>query len=150
MTSEQPLRVRGFSCCQSTSKDIVLFIACHCYRRCWVYWYVHVFCNYNPRDLKDQTSWIGSHIVLTLLLTRRFKVISIDNHHNSHSLALSRVSRIAFDALPANPSDQDKESALVDSHTGDLTKAEEVTRVFEQYGKGVIWGVIHVAVRRLF
>lgn len=91
--------------------------------------------------------WTGSHIVLTLLLTRRFKVISIDNNHNSHSLALSRVSQIAVDALPSDASELEKESALVDSHRGDLTNVEDVTKLFEHYGKGAIWGVIHVAVR---
>ncbi|KIJ53994.1 hypothetical protein M422DRAFT_24986 [Sphaerobolus stellatus SS14] len=89
--------------------------------------------------------YIGSHIVLTLLLTREFKVICIDNNHNSHAGALSRVSKIAVDALPADASEQDKDSALVDSHLGDLTKADDVTKVFEHYGKGGIWGVIHVA-----
>ena len=88
----------------------------------------------------------GSHIVLTLLLTRRIKVISIDNNHNSHPLALSRVSKIAWDALPPDASEQDKDSAQVDVHRGNLTNVEDVSRVFEQYGKGGIWGVIHVAV----
>lgn len=88
----------------------------------------------------------GSHVVLTLLLTRRFKVISIDNHHNSHPLALSRVHKIALDALPLEASEQDKDSAQVDGHWGDLTNAQEVAAVFEQYGKGGIWGVIHIAV----
>jgi UDP-glucose 4-epimerase len=81
-----------------------------------------------------------------LLLTRRFKVISIDNNHNSHPLALSRVSKIASDALPPDASEQDKDSAQVDVHQGNLTIVEDVSRVFEHYGKGGIWGVIHVAV----
>ena len=85
-------------------------------------------------------------MVLTLLLTQRFKVISIDNHHNSHPLALSRVSKIALDALPSDACEQVKESARVDGHQGDLTKVEDVTKVFEHYGKRGIWGVIHVAV----
>ncbi|KIJ24238.1 hypothetical protein M422DRAFT_275027 [Sphaerobolus stellatus SS14] len=32
------------------------------------------------------------------------------------------------------------------AHSGGLTKADDVTKVFEYYGKGGIWGVIHVAV----
>jgi UDP-glucose 4-epimerase len=56
------------------------------------------------------------------------------------------VSKIALDALPADASAQLKDSAQADVHYGDLTKVEDVTKVFEQYGKGGIWGVIHVAV----
>ncbi|KIJ53216.1 hypothetical protein M422DRAFT_242343 [Sphaerobolus stellatus SS14] len=31
------------------------------------------------------------------------------------------------------------------AHSGDLTKVDDVTKVFEYYGKGGIWGMIHVA-----
>ncbi|KAG8904826.1 UDP-glucose-4-epimerase, partial [Tulasnella sp. 403] len=89
--------------------------------------------------------YIGSHVVLTLLLTRRYKVISIDNHHNSYPEALKRVSEIARDELPEDASEQDRESAEVDAFIADLTKGEEVRGVFEKYGKDGIWGVIHVA-----
>ncbi|GJJ13567.1 hypothetical protein Clacol_007822 [Clathrus columnatus] len=75
-------------------------------------------------------------------------VLSIDNHHNSHNYALDRVSRIALDALPANASKEERDSATVDDHLGDLTKAEDVRKMFEQYGKGGIWGVIHVAAHK--
>lgn len=89
--------------------------------------------------------YIGSHIVLTLLLTRRYKVLSIDNSHNSYPEALKRASEIAKDELPAVASEQDRDSAEIDVFTGDLTKPEDVRRVFDKYGKGGIWGVIHVA-----
>ncbi|EIN14236.1 UDP-glucose 4-epimerase [Punctularia strigosozonata HHB-11173 SS5] len=89
--------------------------------------------------------YIGSHIIYSLQETRRFKVISIDNHHNSHPKALDRVAHIARDALPANATSEERESAEIDAHTADLTKPEEVRAVFEKYGKGGIWGVIHVA-----
>lgn len=79
--------------------------------------------------------------------TRRYKVITIDNNHNSFPAALTRVSQIAKDALPENPSEQDVASTEVDSIKCDLTKPEEVKSVFEKYGKGGIWGVIHIAVR---
>ncbi|KAF8511273.1 UDP-glucose 4-epimerase [Hysterangium stoloniferum] len=85
--------------------------------------------------------YIGSHVVLTLLLTRQFKVISIDNHHNSHPLALSYVEKIALDALPPGA---DRASALVDSNNGDLTKYTDIKAVFDKYGKGRVWGVIHI------
>jgi hypothetical protein len=87
-------------------------------------------------------------VVYCLQKTRRYKVISIDNNHNSHPAALSRVAQIARDALPENASDQDKDSAEIDAITCDLTKSEEVQSVFEKYGKGGIWGVIHIAVSR--
>ncbi|KAG9127322.1 UDP-glucose-4-epimerase [Ceratobasidium sp. 392] len=89
--------------------------------------------------------YIGSHVVLTLALTRRYKVFSIDNHHNSFPAALSRVSQIARDALPADASEQDRDSAEVEAYTADLTKENEVRAVFEKFGKGGVWGAIHVA-----
>ncbi|CAE6342703.1 unnamed protein product [Rhizoctonia solani] len=89
--------------------------------------------------------YIGSHVVLTLALTRRYKVFSIDNHHNSFPEALSRVSRIARDALPADASEQDRDSAGVEAYTADLTKEQQVRAVFDKFGKGGVWGVIHVA-----
>ncbi|KAI6154052.1 THO complex subunit 1 transcription elongation factor-domain-containing protein [Pisolithus tinctorius] len=89
--------------------------------------------------------YIGSHVVFALQQTRRYKVISIDNHHNSFPTALTRVSQLARDALPANPTPADLESAEITAHQCDLTSAEEVRAVFENYGKGGIWGVIHIA-----
>lgn len=87
----------------------------------------------------------GSHIVLTLLLTKRFRVISIDNHYNSHPNALSRVSRIALDALPYGASVEDKANTNVISVKADLRDAESLRAVFIPYGYGGIQGVIHVA-----
>jgi len=89
--------------------------------------------------------YIGSHVVYCLQQTRRYKVISIDNNHNSYPAALARVAQIARDALPENASNQDKDSAEIDVFTCDLTKPAEVRSVFEKYGKGDIWGVIHIA-----
>lgn len=61
-------------------------------------------------------------------------------------MALNRVCDIAMDALPRNASEEERDSAIVDGHLGDLTKAEDVKKVFAQYGKGGIWGTIHIAV----
>lgn len=91
--------------------------------------------------------YIGSHVALTLALTRRYKVFSIDNHHNSFPAALSRVAQIARDALPADASEQDRDSAEVEAYTADLTSEKDVRAVFDKFGKGGVWGVIHVAVR---
>lgn len=84
----------------------------------------------------------------TLQKTRRYKVVSIDNYHNSYPASLSRVAQLARDALPENASEQDKDSAEIESIKCDLTKSEEVKGVFEKYGKGGIWGVVHIAVGR--
>ncbi|OBZ68549.1 Meiotic recombination protein dmc1 [Grifola frondosa] len=89
--------------------------------------------------------YIGSHVIYALQQTRRYKVISIDNNHNSSPKALERVTQIARSSLPANPSEKDKDSAEVDAHTCDLTNPHAVRKVFEQYGKAGIWGVIHIA-----
>jgi len=77
-------------------------------------------------------------------------VISIDNHHNSHPAALSRVAQLAHNALPENATEADKESAEIDVVECDLTSPEQVRAVFEKYGRGGIWGVIHIAVRVRF
>ena len=82
-------------------------------------------------------------------MTRKYKVICIDNHHNSHPRSLERVPQIARDSLPANATEQDKESTVIDSYTADLRNPAQVRSVFERYGKGGIWGVIHFAVSLL-
>lgn len=88
----------------------------------------------------------GSHVIYTLQKTRRYRVISIDNHHNSHSVALARVSQLSKSELPENATALEQESAKIDSHNCDLTKPEQIRAVFEKYGKGGIWGVVHIAV----
>lgn len=89
--------------------------------------------------------YIGSHVIYTLQKTRRYKVISIDNHHNSHPTALERVSRLSKSELPENPTELDIQSTVINTHKCDLTKPDQVRSVFEIYGKGGIWGVIHIA-----
>jgi len=80
--------------------------------------------------------YIGSHTVLTLLLTRRFKVFSIDNYHNSYPTSLARASQIARDALPEDASDDDRDSTEVDVYGVDLTDEKVMREVFRKYGKG--------------
>jgi len=84
-------------------------------------------------------------VVLSLLLTRKFRVISIDNYHNSNPKSLHRVSQIAREALPTDASEEEKLSADVHSYRVDLTDEPEVRKVFEHCGKGNIWGLIHIA-----
>jgi hypothetical protein len=73
--------------------------------------------------------------------------VSIDNHHNSHPEALVRVSQLAKENLPLHATELEKDSTDIDIHLCDLAKPEEIRGVFEHYGKGGIWGVIHIAVR---
>ncbi|TRM64821.1 hypothetical protein BD626DRAFT_429242 [Schizophyllum amplum] len=89
--------------------------------------------------------YIGSHVTYVLQKTRRYKVISVDNCHNSHPQVYQRLEQIARDELPPNPSAQDLDSTKIEYHNVDLTDAPAVRAVFEKYGKGGIWGVIHIA-----
>jgi len=89
--------------------------------------------------------YIGSHIVYALQETGRYKVVTVDNHHNSHPKALARVAQLAKETLASTASDPDHDTTKIDAHVCDLTKPEQIRSVFEHYGKGGIWGVIHVA-----
>lgn len=88
----------------------------------------------------------GSHVIYALQQTRRYKVISVDNYHNSFPASLTRVAQIARDTLPENPSEADKESTEIDVFQCDLTSPEQIKSIFERYDKGGIWGVVHIAV----
>jgi len=89
---------------------------------------------------------LGSHVVYVLQKTRLYKVISLDNNHNSNSTALDRVSQLSKSELPADASEDDKLSTEIDKHKCDLTQPDQIRAVFAKYGKGGIWGVIHIAV----
>jgi hypothetical protein len=84
--------------------------------------------------------------VYTLQETRRYKVICVDNHYNSHPKALPCVAQLAKENLPENPTDAEKDSADLDIHVCDLAYPDQIRKVFETYGKGGIWAVVHVAV----
>ncbi|KAH9046953.1 THO complex subunit 1 transcription elongation factor-domain-containing protein [Lactarius deliciosus] len=87
----------------------------------------------------------SSHVVFALQQTRRYKVVSIDNYYNSYPKALKRLEEIARNALPADATELEKESTVIDKYTCDLTSPADVRAVFEKYGKGGFWGVVHVA-----
>lgn len=104
-------------------------------------------------SLRFERSFIdypGSHVIYALQQTRRYKVISADNYHNSFTGSLTRVAQIAQDTLPENPSEADKESTEIDVFQCDLTSPEQIKGIFERYGKGGIWGVVHIAVSTCF
>ena len=89
-------------------------------------------------------AWQGSHVIYVLQKTGRYKVISLDNNHNSNPTALDRVSQLSKSELT---SDHDTE---IDSYKCDLTQPDQIRAVFETYGKAGIWGVIHIAVSPFF
>ncbi|CAL1694931.1 unnamed protein product [Somion occarium] len=97
------------------------------------------------RSPEERVTLVCSHVIYCLQETRRYKVISVDNNHNSHPKSLQRVAQLARDALPQDASEKDKDSAEIEAVTCDLTKKDEIRGVFEKYGKGGIWGVIHIA-----
>lgn len=114
------------------------------------------FCFLQPSTMSTSTGlrrvlvtggagYIGSHVIYALQQTRRYKVISVDNYHNSFPASLTRVAQIARDTLPENPSEADKESTEIDAFQCDLTSPEQIKGIFERYNKGGIWGVIHIA-----
>jgi nucleoside-diphosphate-sugar epimerase len=89
----------------------------------------------------------GSHVVHALQETRRYKVVSIDNFHNSYPRAFSRLEELARSSLPPDASETEKEATVIDAYRCDLTNPADVRAIFEKYGKGGIWGVVHIAVR---
>ncbi|KAJ3859083.1 UDP-glucose 4-epimerase [Lentinula novae-zelandiae] len=99
--------------------------------------------------------YIGSHIIYTLLKTHKYKVISIDNYHNSFPAALTRVSELALTELKASlptdtsPSPQHLDSVAIDVYKCDLLDSSLVRSIFSKYssqnGGTGIWGVIHLS-----
>ncbi|KAK9900565.1 UDP-glucose 4-epimerase [Cystobasidium minutum MCA 4210] len=91
--------------------------------------------------------YIGSHIVLCLLLTNKFRVCVIENFGNSYPAALSRVSEIALNELPKGASESDRDDTVVKVFPGDLKNAADIEAIFHYYKKegNPVWGVIHVA-----
>ncbi|KIY69366.1 UDP-glucose 4-epimerase [Cylindrobasidium torrendii FP15055 ss-10] len=111
-----------------------------------------------PSDSKLKTvivtggaGYIGSHVVYHLAKTRQYKVVSVDNGHNSQPESLTRVSQLAreeqaSETKPADLSDEDwQETNNIVAKNADLTDGASIRSVFAEYGKGKIWGVIHVA-----
>ncbi|WRT70530.1 UDP-glucose 4-epimerase GalE [Kwoniella shivajii] len=83
--------------------------------------------------------YIGSHVVVSLLLTGLYQPIVIDNCHNGYSEALDRCAEIARDELGP-----DAPQPIL--HNVDLRNSEAVDGVFSSYqDKGGIWAVVHLA-----
>jgi UDP-glucose 4-epimerase len=75
--------------------------------------------------------------------TRRYKVISLDNYHNSLPACYQRIEQLSRSELPEGASD---ETTKIDIHKCDLINKDEIKAVFDKYGRGGIWGVIHIGV----
>ncbi|ORY35833.1 putative galactose metabolism-related protein [Naematelia encephala] len=84
--------------------------------------------------------YIGSHVVVSLLLTGRYLPIVIDNCHNAYPEALKRCAEIARDEMgPDAPQPE--------LHQIDLRNPEDIEAVFAKYDsqEGGIWAVVHLA-----
>ncbi|WFD19969.1 hypothetical protein MCAP1_002213 [Malassezia caprae] len=79
--------------------------------------------------------YIGSHVALTVLNTRKFRVTVLDNFHNSKPEAIRRVERLARDALPADASEEDRRDCEIELVQADLRDAVAVERVFAERAK---------------
>ncbi|CAK9786626.1 putative galactose metabolism-related protein [Cutaneotrichosporon oleaginosum] len=83
--------------------------------------------------------YIGSHVVLSLLLSGRYLPIVIDNCHNAFPEAVNRCAEIARDEMGA-----DAPQPIF--HQVDLRNPADIDAVFEKYqADGGIWGVVHLA-----
>ncbi|WVR08458.1 UDP-glucose 4-epimerase GalE [Kwoniella sp. DSM 27419] len=83
--------------------------------------------------------YIGSHVVVSLLLTGRYLPIIIDDGHNAYEEAVNRCAEIARDEL----GDSAPQPVF---HRTDLRDAKAVESVFERYqADGGVWAVIHLA-----
>ncbi|KAM0754354.1 UDP-glucose 4-epimerase [Meredithblackwellia eburnea MCA 4105] len=93
--------------------------------------------------------YIGSHVMLSCLLSGEYKVVTIDNLHNSYAEAVKRVTALALAALPPTATKQDKQDMHIELFQGDLTIKEDIEKLFRAYAaKGGIHGTIHVAAHK--
>ncbi|KAL9933335.1 hypothetical protein V8E36_008053 [Tilletia maclaganii] len=91
--------------------------------------------------------YIGSHVLLCVLLTRKYKVTVIDNFHNSFPAAIDRVERLAAQSLPADASQQERDASKVELIKVDLRDAQAVDAVYAKYAQAndPIWATVLVA-----
>ncbi|RSH76863.1 UDP-glucose-4-epimerase [Apiotrichum porosum] len=83
--------------------------------------------------------YIGSHVVLSLLLSGRYLPVVIDNCHNAFPEAVKRCNEIARDEMGAD-------APQATFHRADLREPETIEAVFAEYkAAGGIWGVVHLA-----
>lgn len=90
--------------------------------------------------------YIGSHVVLCCLLTRRYKVTVIENYSNSFGTALERVEKIALDALPKDAPQEDRDACKIDVIQGDMRDRATFKKAFQKYsGSDAIYAIILTA-----
>ncbi|KAH9463056.1 hypothetical protein Pst134EA_015143 [Puccinia striiformis f. sp. tritici] len=101
--------------------------------------------NHEELSWTGGAGYIGSHVLLCCLLTKKYKVITIDNFHNSFPPAIERVSRIALDELPKDATEEDKKYTHITLYKGDITIKSDIENVFENEN---VWGVVHIAAHK--
>ena len=74
--------------------------------------------------------YIGSHVALTVLNTRKFRVTIIDNFHNSKPEAVRRSEELALRELPADATEEEKEDCRIELIQADLRDPVAVERLF--------------------
>lgn len=111
--------------------------------------------------------YIGSHVVLCVLLTRRYKVTGefltcsgwkgflltqsdplevMDTFANSFPEAIKRVEQIALNELPKDASQEDRDACKIDLVQGDMRERSAFKDIFNKYkGDDAIYAVILVA-----
>ncbi|KAL7422661.1 UDP-glucose-4-epimerase [Cryptotrichosporon argae] len=83
--------------------------------------------------------YIGSHVVLALLLTGRYLPVVIDNGHNGFPEAVRRCAEIVR-------AEKGPDALQPVYHEADLRDAASVDAVFARYAAdGGIWAVVHLA-----
>ncbi|GHJ88779.1 hypothetical protein NliqN6_5181 [Naganishia liquefaciens] len=90
--------------------------------------------------------YIGSHVVVTLLLSGKYQPIVVDNFHNSKPHAIQACEDIALEALGSDASQEEKDRCHVDLIKGDISDPAVFDGIFQRYSQqGGIYAVIHVA-----
>lgn len=83
--------------------------------------------------------YIGSHVVVALLLTNKYIPVVIDNCHNAYPEAVARCAEIARAELG-------DDAPVPIFHQCDMRDASRIDEVFAKYdAEGGIWAVIHLA-----
>ncbi|CAD6940640.1 unnamed protein product, partial [Tilletia controversa] len=91
--------------------------------------------------------YIGSHVLLCLLLTRNYNVTVIDNFHNAFPAAIDRVQQLALQSLPPNASEHDRQRCHIDLIKCDLRDPAAVDAVYQKYtdSHDPVWATVVVA-----
>lgn len=126
----------------------------------------------SSKDSRTPFPSLGSHVVVTLLLSGKYLPVVVDNFHNSKPHAIQACEEIALEALgwvesesvkrrsvlidfgnwdSADASQEEKDQCHVDLIKGDISDPAVFDGIFQRYStQGGIYAVIHVAVSGKF